>query len=54
MIKNDNEMNIDPFKVFIRVRPLLDREIISDVEGGRGSVKPVVGVEDNLVIIKFI
>jgi hypothetical protein len=47
MIKNENEPGVDPFKVYVRVRPLLERELTGEVE--KFQHKSAVVVEDNLV-----
>jgi hypothetical protein len=54
--ENDNENNsIDPFKVYVRVRPLLEREIQTETDNNlSGSVvinkiKRTVTVENNQV-----
>ncbi len=41
MIKNENENLNDPFKVYVRIRPFLEKEI--------GYDKPGVVVQDKIV-----
>jgi hypothetical protein len=57
MLKNENiDGVLDPFKVFVRVRPLLEREIVyqETINGELKNVtKPAVLVEDNLVYLIF-
>jgi hypothetical protein len=48
MIKNENEIGIDPFKVYVRVRPLNEREL---AEAERHANKSIITVENNLVKI---
>jgi hypothetical protein len=58
MIKNDNESSIDPFKVYIRVRPMLEKEItLIDSAYNNTSInnkqiinKHAVIAEDNMVL----
>jgi hypothetical protein len=45
-----NDEHSDPFKVYIRVRPLLERELVIDVDGNN-ITKPGVLVENGFVII---
>lgn len=46
--------SIDPFKVYVRVRPLLDRELLlieeEEVKKGKAIPKLIVTSEDNKVI----
>jgi hypothetical protein len=61
MIKNENEIEgeIDPFKVYVRVRPLLERELSLieatyqennlNTSGGRIISKNAIIAEDNMV-----
>jgi hypothetical protein len=59
MQKNENEINnIDPFKVYVRVRPLLERELHGEVDSNfpnvmgmniNNKVKTAVVVESNQV-----
>jgi hypothetical protein len=51
MIKNENEIVTDPFKVYVRVRPFLEREIAPEGEGKVNPNKNAVVVEDHLVNI---
>jgi hypothetical protein len=48
MNKNEND-GIDPFKVFVRVRPLLEREIYTGEGENKMKVKPTVFAEENAV-----
>lgn len=49
MLRNDNEgSNADPFKVYVRVRPFLERELEGD---NRSLSKPGVSVDENAVRI---
>lgn len=57
MLKNENDGLIDPFKVYVRVRPFLEREINyqeTNVGELKNTSKPAVLVEDNKVIIQNI
>lgn len=57
MLKNENDGMIDPFKVFVRVRPFLEREInFQETNSGelKNMSKPAVLVEDNLVSFIFL
>ncbi len=51
MNKNENEIANDPFKVYLRVRPLLERELTGEAE--KYQIKSAVTVEDNCVRIKI-
>ncbi len=50
MIKNENENNIiDPFKVYVRVRPLLEREIVSEGENSSNNLNNMNSNNNNIV-----
>ena len=59
MIRNENEIVNDPFKVYVRIRPILEREINLDKEDEKSLMdrdkdnftyhKNGIKVEDNMV-----
>jgi len=59
MIKNDNDnSSADPFKVYIRVRPFLEKELISDgdnssnnLNNNNRSLKAAVVTDENMVYV---
>ena len=48
MNKNEND-GIDPFKVYVRLRPMLEREMYVGEGENRMKAKPTVFPEENAV-----
>lgn len=49
MIKNENEGVLDPFRVYVRIRPFIERELNLSENDNKQMTRSCVLTEDNQV-----